>query len=165
LPHLDGPVLNQRYADTWPTANARTQCQQMAPAHLFCWATEKYLPAALDLVAKWGFGYVLTMVWHKPGGFQPHDLPQYNCEFTIYARRGTPVFIDTKDFNVCNSWPRREHSRKSKEFYDLIRRVTAGSHIDIFAREQHEGFAQYGNEIAKFVESVDVDLGDNGGTP
>jgi N6-adenosine-specific RNA methylase IME4 len=137
----------------------------MAPAHLFCWATEKYLPAALDLVAKWGFGYVLTMVWHKPGGFQPHDLPQYNCEFTIYARRGTPVFIDTKDFNVCNSWPRREHSRKSKEFYDLIRRVTAGSHIDIFAREQHEGFAQYGNEIAKFVESVDVDLGDNGGTP
>jgi N6-adenosine-specific RNA methylase IME4 len=86
----------------------------MAPAHLFCWATEKYLPTALDLVAKWGFRYVLTMVWHKPGGFQPHDLAQYNCEFIIYARRGTPVLIDTKDFNVCNSWPRRVHSRKGR---------------------------------------------------
>jgi N6-adenosine-specific RNA methylase IME4 len=96
------------------------------------------------------------MVWHKPGGFQPHDLPQYNCEFVIYARKGTPIFIDTKDFNVCNSWSRQEHSRKPHDFYELIRRVTGGSRIDVFSREAHEGFAQYGNEIAKFAETVDA---------
>jgi N6-adenosine-specific RNA methylase IME4 len=118
--------------------------------HLFLWTTHKYLPAALRLLAGFGFRYVLTMVWHKPGGFQPHDLPQYNCEFIIYGRRGSPLFIDTKNFFCCFSAPRREHSRKPDEFYDTIRRVTGGSRIDVFSREAREGFAQYGNEMGRF---------------
>ncbi len=123
--------------------------------HLFCWTTQKYLPAALELVEKWGFRYVLTTVWHKPGGFQPIGLPQYNAEFAIYARKGSPVFIDTKNFSVCNEWPRREHSRKPDEFYELIKRVTGGSRLDVFARGKHDGFAQYGNEIDKFDEAAE----------
>ncbi|MGY8665702.1 MT-A70 family methyltransferase [Bradyrhizobium sp. UFLA05-109] len=124
--------------------------------HVLCWTTEKFLPATLALLEKWDLRYVLTMVWHKPGGFQPHDLPQYNAEFIVYARRGTPVFTDTKDFNVCNSWPRREHSRKPAEFYELIARVTGGSRLDVFAREAHSGFAQFGKEISKFPEVADA---------
>lgn len=118
--------------------------------HLFCWTTQRFLPETLSLLRQWGFRYVLTMIWHKSGGFQPIGLPQYNCEFAVYARKGSPLFIDTKNFNVCNEWPRREHSRKPDEFYDLIRRVTGGSRIDVFARGSHEGFAAYGNEIGKF---------------
>jgi N6-adenosine-specific RNA methylase IME4 len=118
--------------------------------HLFLWTTQKHLPAAMKLVSDFGFRYVLTMVWHKPGGFQPFELPQYNCEFAIYGRKGSPVFVDTKDFNCCFCAPRREHSRKPDEFYDVIRRVTGGSRIDVFSREKREGFSQFGNQIDKF---------------
>src|SRR6516164_3849011 len=118
--------------------------------HTFWWTTEKYLPACIAMLPLLGQKYVLTMVWHKPGGFQPIDLPQYNAEFIVYARKGAPIFTDTKNFFVCNSWPRSEHSRKPKEFYQLIARVTAGSRLDVFARETHKGFAQYGNETSKF---------------
>lgn len=118
--------------------------------HLFCWTTQKFLPMSLRLIEAWGFKYVLTMVWHKPGGFQPYNLPQYNCEFAVYARRGSPKFSDTKAFNTCFQAPRREHSRKPDEFYDLIRRVTDGERIDVFSREQRDGFAQFGNETKKF---------------
>lgn len=118
--------------------------------HLFCWTTHKHLPSALRLVEAWGFRYVLAMVWHKPGGFQPFGLPQYNCEFVIYARRGAPKFIDTKAFFACFEAPRREHSRKPDEFYDVVRRVTEGARIDVFSREKREGFAQHGNEVQKF---------------
>ncbi|HEY2212303.1 MAG TPA: MT-A70 family methyltransferase [Bradyrhizobium sp.] len=118
--------------------------------HALWWTTQKFLPVTFALLDKLGLRYVLTMVWHKPGGFQPHDLPQYNCEFIVYARRGSPVFIDTKDFDCCFDAPRREHSRKPQEFYDLIARVTGGSRIDVFSRERHDGFAQFGNEIDKF---------------
>jgi N6-adenosine-specific RNA methylase IME4 len=123
--------------------------------HLFLWTTQKFLPMALQLVEHFGFRYVLQMVWHKPGGFQPFGLPQYNCEFVIYARRGTPCFIDTKAFNCCNSWPRREPSRKPQEFYDLVRRVTAGPRVDMFSREPQKGFAQFGNETEKFAEAAE----------
>lgn len=119
--------------------------------HLFCWTTHKHLPMALRLVERWGFNYVCTMVWHKPGGFQPIGLPQYNCEFALYARRGTPEFTDTKAFPCCFNAPRREHSRKPDEFYDMVRRVTEGPRIDIFSREPREGFAQFGNEPGRFV--------------
>jgi N6-adenosine-specific RNA methylase IME4 len=118
--------------------------------HLFCWTTQKFLPMALRCIEAWGFRYVLTMVWHKPGGFQPVGLPQFNCEFAVYARRGSPKFIDTKAFNCCFRAPRREHSRKPDEFYDVIRRVTDGPRVDVFSREKRDGFAQAGNEVEKF---------------
>jgi N6-adenosine-specific RNA methylase IME4 len=121
-----------------------------AGCHVFLWTTQKHLPPALDLIAKLGLRYVLVMVWRKSGGFQPLDLPQYNCEFIVYARHGSPVFIDTKDFNCCFEAPRREHSRKPDAFYDTVRRVTGGSRIDVFSREPREGFSQYGNEVSKF---------------
>ena len=123
-------------------------------ANLFCWTTHKHLPMALRLVERWGYRYVCTMVWHKPGGFQPIGLPQYNCEFIVYARRGSPSFVDTKSFNCCFSAMRREHSRKPDEFYGTIRRVTAGPRIDVFSRESREGFDAFGDEAGKFDEAA-----------
>lgn len=120
--------------------------------HLFMWTTQKFLPLALDLIEHYGFRYVLTMVWHKAGGYQPTGLPQFNCEFVVYARKGTPKFVTTQGFPCCFNGPRREHSRKPDEFYEIIRLVTGGGlRIDVFSREAREGFAQYGNETAKFA--------------
>jgi N6-adenosine-specific RNA methylase IME4 len=118
--------------------------------HLFCWTTQTFLRAAIDLVEACGFTYVRTHAWIKPGGFQPVGQPQYNIEFIVYARRGAPVFIDTKDFKCGFEAPRREHSRKPAKFYETIARVTGGSRLDVFARERHPGFAQYGNEVDRF---------------
>jgi N6-adenosine-specific RNA methylase IME4 len=114
--------------------------------HLFLWTTQKYLPHSFDVLNAWNFKYVLTFVWHKNGGFQPFNLPQYNCEFCVYARKGTPEFIDTKDFFTCFSADRTGHSKKPDEFYKTIERVTAGSRIDIFSRRNMPGFVAWGNE-------------------
>lgn len=115
-------------------------------AHLFMWTTHKFLPMSLRLLEVWGWKYVLTMVWHKPGGFQPFGLPQYNCEFCVYARRGAPVFRETKAFPTCFEAPRGAHSEKPDAFYDMIRRVTHDGRIDIFNRRQIDGFTGWGNE-------------------
>jgi N6-adenosine-specific RNA methylase IME4 len=149
---FDYPVMTiDELATFWPEKIAANTTENV---HAFVWTTQKYLPAALELLEKWDLRYVLTMVWHKPGGFQPVGLPQYNAEFIIYARKGSPPFIDTTAFDVCNSWDRREHSRKPAEFYELIKRVTGGSRLDVFAREAHDGFAQYGNETTKFDKAA-----------
>ncbi len=87
------------------------------------------------------------MVWHKAGGFQPFNLPQYNAEFVLFGRKGGLDFLDTKNFFTCFEGKRREHSRKPVEFYDLIRRVSPEPRIEMFSREKHDGYEIWGDEV------------------
>ena len=123
-------------------------------AHLFCWTTQRFLPLAIECLPWWGFKYHFVMVWHKPGGPKLVGYPKYNCEFVVYGHRGPLVhgkshhfgFHTTKGFWACFNAAQGRHSEKPAEFYDLLRRVTPGPRIDLFARRRHEGFDAWGNE-------------------
>ncbi len=143
---FDYPVMSLDEIKALPIADLSVS----SGAHLYLWTTQKYLPESFEVLKNWGFTYIFTMVWHKTGGFQPFNLPQYNCEFVLFGRKGNLPFLDTKAFSTCFGGQRREHSRKPEIFYDLVRRVSLAPRIDYFSREKREGFEQYGNETNRY---------------
>lgn len=137
----------------YPTMTETELAAMKIPAakdcHAWIWTTHKFLPMALRLLDSWRLKYVCTFVWHKPGGFQVVGLPQFNCEFALYARRGSPEFVSTKAFKTCFEAARGKHSEKPDEFYEMISRATAGRRLDMFSRRSIDGFDAWGKEAER----------------
>lgn len=136
---LDYPTMDE-------AALAGLALPYAADCHVWLWTTHKFLPMAFRLLDVWHLKYVCLFVWHKPGGPQPFGLPQYNCEFAVYARKGSPSFTEVKAFKTCFSAKRSGHSRKPDEFYEMVRRTTSEPRLDMFGRREIDGFESWGSE-------------------
>ena len=69
-----------------------------------------------------------SLVWHKPGGFQPWNMPQFNHELVTYARKGSAAALlgemDPDGFLAyCFDAPRGAHSQKPELFYEMLARA------------------------------------------
>jgi N6-adenosine-specific RNA methylase IME4 len=122
-------------------------------AILFLWTRISLQRTVEDAVERWGWNRLSTGIWHKTSGMQPAGLFKFNYEPVIIARRGGATFCDTKDFPLCFDGESRQHSRKPIEFYNRVRRICSGPRLNMFTREEIDGFERHGNEVAKFDEA------------
>jgi N6-adenosine-specific RNA methylase IME4 len=120
-------------------------------AVLFLWSTQVHLPDAWRVLEAWGFEYVTHMIWVKDKPGLGHWVRNQH-EVLIIARRGdmrTPLPANRPP-SVIEA-PRREHSRKPDQIYELIERMFPGlPKIELFARTRREGWEAWGAEVGKF---------------
>jgi N6-adenosine-specific RNA methylase IME4 len=116
--------------------------------HLYLWTTHKHLPLALKLAEAWGFKYECLMTWIKNVGFTPFSWMR-STEHVLFCRRGKLELLK-EGARLDFSAKVREHSRKPAVFYDVVREASPGPRLDMFSREEHEGFEGWGNEKDKF---------------
>ncbi len=117
--------------------------------HLYLWATHRFLPDALKIMADWGFEYECLLTWVKNVGFTPYSF-MYSTEHVLFGHLGKlPLlkFGERLDFAAKV----REHSRKPDEFYDLVGRVSPEPRLEMFSRQEREGFTAHGDEVDKFA--------------
>jgi len=84
----------------------------------------------------------------KNVGFTPFSW-MYSTEHVLLCRKGSLDLLQLgKRLDFAGQV--RERSRKPTIFYDLVRTVSPGPRIDLFSREEHEGFTQWGDEMERF---------------
>lgn len=115
-------------------------------AVVFVWTVNRFLNDTFDIMRSWSAEPWFTMAWLKGGGPQFPGGVCFNTEFIVVGRKGSPQWLSTKSFRTGNAWPRRGHSEKPEEFYDLLRRVTPAPRLDVFGRRPIAGFQSWGNE-------------------
>lgn len=117
-------------------------------AHVYLWTTHRFLPTALECFGGWGVKYQCVLTWVKNVGMTPYSW-MYSTEHVLFGTVGNVPLL-RKGLRLDFKAKVTDHSRKPDKFYELVRRASPGPRIDIFSREKHKGFGQYGYEVKKY---------------
>jgi ParB/RepB/Spo0J family partition protein len=117
-------------------------------AILWLWTTNAHVRVAFDVLEAWGFEYKTMLTWVKDR-MGTGDWLRGQTEHCLLAIRGKPVFLHGTHATVLEA-ARREHSRKPEEFYALAEATCPGSKVELFCRQQREGWHDFGNDTRKF---------------
>ncbi len=126
---------------------------------LFMWATFPNLSEALALITAWGFEYkTLGFSWIKTNiknGKPFFGIGYYtksNCEVCLIGVKGKPIKVSDKVSSVLIR-PREAHSKKPDIVRGKIVELCGDiSRIELFAREKHEGWDAWGDEVESDIE-------------
>ncbi len=146
-------------------------------AWIFLWVTSPklYAPAGSrtqrssnDVARSWGARYSgRAFVWIKTKA--KATVPIINCEHDLHVgmgfttrknaedcllfRTGMPQRL-ARDVREVIVSPVREHSRKPEEAIARIERFCPGPRVELFARDERDGWDPWGDEIGIFNERV-----------
>jgi N6-adenosine-specific RNA methylase IME4 len=127
-----------------------------ADSILLLWATDPLLDKAFEVIRAWGFTYkTVGFYWVKQnrsgvGFFTGLGFwTRANPEQCLLATRGHPKRRSADVPKLVVS-PRREHSRKPDEIYDLIERLSEGPYLELFARSSRPGWDAWGTQVGLF---------------
>lgn len=122
---------------------------------LFLWVTYPCLQEGLRVIEEWGFQYrTLGFCWVKQNKKQTDTWfwglgfwTRSNPELCLIATRGSPK-REHKGVHSLVASPIEGHSRKPDEVRKRIETLMGEKkRVELFAREQHEGWTCVGNEI------------------
>ena len=122
---------------------ADTNCE------LYLWTTQKYLRDAFKVIVSWKFKYCQTITWcKKPRGLGQGGVYCPTTEFLLLARKGKMPKVRRIDSTwFLTKRPHNHHSKKPDFFRELIEKVTNEPRIELFARQETEGWDVWGNEV------------------
>lgn len=124
--------------------------KQMSDTSLcYLWVTNNYLPDGLRVMEAIGYKYITNIVWTKSGNIGMGYYYRGQHELCLFGRRKAPG----RPKGTTTSWlgregiPRREHSRKPEQIFEMIESQWDGPYLELFARQERDGWDAWGNEV------------------
>jgi ParB/RepB/Spo0J family partition protein len=123
---------------------------------LFLWATIPMLPAALAVMAAWGFAYKSAIAWIKDKAGTGYWV-RSQCELLLIGTRGDiPAPAPGEQPPAVVDAARARHSEKPAVFAELIERLFPNvPKLEMFARQERPGWDVWGNEIERGYDAAD----------
>ncbi|HWA55000.1 MAG TPA: MT-A70 family methyltransferase [Solirubrobacterales bacterium] len=127
-------------------------------AHLYLWVPNALLAEGLAVMEAWGFEYKTNIVWlktRKDGGPDGRGVGFYFrnvTEMVLFGIRGKSnrtLSPGRKQVNLIAE-RKREHSRKPDQLYEIIEECSPGPWVELFARNEREGWHQWGDELGSY---------------
>jgi N6-adenosine-specific RNA methylase IME4 len=113
--------------------------------HLYLWARNRTVKDSFQLIEDWGFRYITMLTWCKPD----IGLGLYfrnNTEPVLFAVRGSRL-LARADVGTWFEADRSKHSAKPETFFEIVESCSAGPRLEMFAREDREGWHTWGAEV------------------
>ena len=113
-------------------------------SHLYVWIPNALLQEGLDVIKAWGFTFRSPIYWIKPRLLLGNYFRNAS-ETCLFATRGkAPVkFHGQPNWIFC---PQQRHSQKPEEQYAVIRRMSYGPYLELYARHREPDFDCWGYE-------------------
>jgi N6-adenosine-specific RNA methylase IME4 len=140
----DYPSLSIEEIKKLPVSNLADS----AGSHIYLWTTHKYLPISFEILKAWNVEYQCLLTWVKNVGITPYSW-MYSTEHILFGRIGNLDLL-IKGLRLDFQGKVREHSRKPESFYELVKVVSPKKRLDMFSREERNGYETWGSEKAKF---------------
>jgi len=127
-------------------------------AHLYLWVPNALLADGLAVMKAWGFEYKTNIIWlktRKDGGPDGRGVGFYFRNVTevilfgIRGKENRTLSPGRRQVNLIAE-RKREHSRKPDQLYEIIEECSPGPWIELFARNEREGWHQWGDELGSY---------------
>ncbi len=138
---------------------------------LFVWGTSPLMPEVKPLIDAWGFRFSgKAFCWAKctkQSLEKPRPELPINDNYNWKMNNGYGTRSNTEDCWLCVTGqperlsanvrelivePLREHSRKPDEAFERAAQLFAGPRLELFSREERDGWDTWGNQAGKFNE-------------
>lgn len=123
---------------------------------LFLWTIEKYLFEAEQLARELGYKLHARMVWNKVTGIPAAFTIRFGHEYLLYMYKGRFLPIDKEERGKIHSvFTERvkSHSRKPDISFEIINRLYPNARkLELYAREERDGYDCWGNEIEGYEQ-------------
>lgn len=128
--------------------------------HLYLWTINRYIEDAYSVARAWGFTPSTLLTWCKaPMGSGLGGQFGISTEHVLFCWRGRAAGRRAATNTTWFRWKRPYdergkpmHSGKPEAFYDLVREVSPGPHLELFARRQRLGWDTWGNQALSHID-------------
>lgn len=131
---------------------------------IFLWVTNSkdkktktpIIRMGFELLEHWGFTYYTTITWDKKTGPCPFSPFQVSTEHVLFGYKGKVNFNKASlgKMKTCFTESSSAHSVKPNSFYQNINQHFLGKKLDVFARQEREGFDGWGDEYKKITTTI-----------